>query len=209
MNIRSQAPKLALIGILLVIVAAVAGLGSRCEERSYLGFRATVCTRWFRPAVVTLTDSEQQVFYYGLLDRQHRTHDLPTQEFVDLFGSGRISQFVVNAGPGATGYATTQRIATRDDGRVDVTLEFDGRALSHATVVDRSACSSWRGTVERIRGRAIRQELCTDRGAVRPIDAEAAVRLLDGLKVRADRRRFLIDRLNGSIGRTPGPELRM
>lgn len=203
--------------VALVVSLAAAGLvvrrvGFRCDELpiASVGLRtASICYSWFRPHVLTFSDRSGRVFYHGLVAKSFSLGDLPREEYVDLFGSGRISAFSTNHLEPEYGFVGAQEISTHDDGRVDLVLEFHGNALTKAVRVDVGRCSSWKSTSIKFTGQTVIKQVCTDPAAFAKISAVEARGIVARMQIPADHEVFAAGRLESSRGKRIGHYLPM
>lgn len=192
-------------------LALFARFGFRCQalpRSSGDPHNATLCYAWFRPHLLTFADASGQVFYYGFLDGDFAPGDLPLREYADLFGSGKISAFVVNRYGSPYGIVGKQEISTRDDGRIDLVLEFHGKALTKALEVQTMRCRRWTADSVRFAGRVATKEICADSAAFVNISAGRAREIVAAMEVPKDRA-ITIARLEESRGKPLGSNLRM
>ena len=77
-----------LVLLALIVVSVVRVIGFRCLN--VRNDKTTLCYSWFRPHVLLVRDGGDRPFYYGILDNQASTYNLPpAREYVDL-GGGRL-----------------------------------------------------------------------------------------------------------------------
>ncbi len=206
------AVRLVILGVALAgSLALLIRFGFRCQALPRLSGDsngATLCYAWFRPHLLTFADRSSQVFYYGVLGGDFAPGDLPLREYADLFGSGRISAFVANRYGSPYGIVGRHEISTRDDGRIDLVLEFHGKALTKALHVQTPRCEKWNADSVRFAGRAVTKETCADPAALISISAARAREIIAGMKVPEDRA-ITIARLEESRGKPLGSYLRM
>lgn len=192
------------VALLVVIAGGVAIFlrGNRCVEQPLPhGHKAKICRGLFRPSIMLVSDARGRPFEYTVLENSRWFQ--PKESYLDLFGSGRISEFVTNrpGRAGETGLAQTVEVSTADDERVDLVLEFAGVAhplggrLSRVTKVDKSRCSSWQLSKKRAAGRWISKSSCTDSSAVVAIAPGDAVGLVEAMPILREREGLILGRV--------------
>jgi len=208
---RVSVPLIVLGVVLAGSLVLLVRFGFRCQallRSSGDPNSATLCFAWFRPHLLTFADRSGQVFYYGILSGDFAAGDLPLREYADLMGSGKISAFVVNRSGSAYGIVGKHEISTHNDGRIDLVLEFHGKALTRALEVQTARCGKWTADSLRFAGRAVTKKTCADPDAFVNISATRAREIIAGMNVSEDRA-ITIARLEESRGKPLGTYLRM
>jgi hypothetical protein len=133
----------------LVLCLLGAWWANRCAGVPTPGrFRATVCYRWFRARYFKTSAQDGSLVSFAVLNPAD-PHGAPVSVDADLFGSGRMSEFVTNARDNRGKQHQLIEVASRDDGRIDLIAEYDkvplqARAgLVNAYVVNHESCSDW------------------------------------------------------------------
>jgi hypothetical protein len=201
-----------LLFLLIASALVIRYVGFRCEALPVANVQlrtATICYSWFQPRMLTFSDRSGRPFYHGIITKSFSFGDLPAQEYVDLFGSGKISGFSTNHLDPRYGFVGTQEMSTRDDGRVDLVFGFHGRALTKAVKIDIGRCSSWKSETISFAGRVAAKQVCTDPKAAQNITAAEARELVARMRVPPDHELFALGRLEGARGKPVGQYLPM
>jgi hypothetical protein len=197
---------------LLVVIAmgiVVFVWGNRCVEQPLPhGHRAKICHRLFRPSIMLVFDGGGRPFEYAVLEKSLWFQ--PKESYLDLFGSGRISEFVTNrhSSGGKVGLTQTVEVSIADDERVDLVFEFVGEThpltgrLSRAIRVDKSRCSSWELSKKQVAGRWVSKRSCTDPSAAVAIAPGDAVALVEAMPILREREGLILGRGRSARGRT-------
>ena len=176
--------------------------GNRCTEQSLPnGHRAKICHRLFRSPIMLVSDSRGRLFEYTILENSRWFQ--PKETYLDLFGSGRISESVTNSHGKDERAGLTQvvEVSTADDERVDLILEFVGEAhplegrLSRAMRVDKARCSRWQLSKKQIADRWLSKISCTDPSAVAEIAPRDAIALVEAMPILREREGFILGRV--------------
>lgn len=180
----------ALAGLIGFAVLALAWwFGTRCSMQALPnGYRGQICYSWFQPHMLIVSDTTGDPFFFAVLRGPIREHAPPSRGYVDLFGSGRISAFTTShLDPAGQAWTETVELASKDDGRVDVVLEYGpvqhplAGSLVRATKIRRDACKSWSSATEHVGDRQFAKFTCADRTAEEALaldQVEAAVATL-------------------------------
>jgi hypothetical protein len=192
------------VALLVVVAAGIAVFlwGNRCAQQPLPhGHKAKICHRLFRPSIMLVYDEGGRPFEYTILENSRWFQ--PRESYLDLFGSGRISEFVTNrhSTGDKDGLTQTIQVSTADDERVDLVFEFVGEAhplagrLSRAIRIDKSRCSSWELSKKKVAGRWISKSSCTDPSAAAAIAAGDAVALVEAMPILREREGFILGRV--------------
>jgi hypothetical protein len=126
---------------------------------------------------------------------------MPTREVRDLFGTGRMSEFLAWWSVPGQGWAQRVEISAHDDSRVDLTLEFigimhplDGR-LVKIFITDRDKCRAWSQDTLVVAGRKIPRTICTDTAAQTAISSSRALEFVQSLSIIPEREASVLGRV--------------
>lgn len=190
------------IGLAALAVSALAVFaGTRCRTLELpRGYAAEICKSWFRDRSVITYDRNGRIVSYAKLSPDLGTGAPPAREAVDLFGTGRISQFITTRKPleNRPGFAQTVEISSQDDGRIDLILEFEGvghpmaGVVTKATRVRRHACKTWRVITTRLSGATLTRKTCGEPDALEGTTLPEIRRVLETVPIIREREGYIL-----------------
>lgn len=190
--------------LLVLALGAAGGIflwGNRCREQPLPhGHKARICHRLFRSPIMLVFDRDGRLFEYSVMEKLPRGGFQPRESYVDLFDSGHISEFVTNRVGGEPGLQKVE-IATADDGRVDLVMEFSdvahplGGHLRRAISVDKPRCMEWAISKKQVSGRWMTKSTCADPKAFVPIAPNRVLEIVESLPILREREGLILGRI--------------